>query len=222
MINKIVIENSNLSLVRTQFLKNFPKLMVYHAEESRIQEVEHDAFHNSQFLHRVEIIYNNLTSINPDLFWNCPKIAAFNLTGNPDLVVPKDKPFLNAPQLKWLDLRECNIYKLTYSNFKNVPNLTFLSLARNRLTVLYDNVFEALPNLKVVDVSGNKLKTISLMVFSHMKNPAALYLAGNLWDCNECSMYPVIKCLTQFSKDDVRCADGRSWVDISDQSCDRF
>lgn len=223
MINKIVISDSNVSVVKTQFLKNFPKLMVYHAENSQIREVERDAFHNSQSLHRVEIIHNNLTRINPDLFWNCPKIAAFNLTGNPGLIIPDEEPFLNAPQLKWLDIRRCNIQMLTFANFKNVPNLTFLSLAGNQLRALYEDVFKALPNLKMLDLTGNKLRTVSLMVFSYMHNPAALYLSGNPWDCN-CSMYPVIKCLTQFAKDNVKCAepDGRNWITIADQNCSQF
>lgn len=215
IIEWILFSKSNVPIVKKQYLKNFPGLTDFHAEKSGIETVEDDAFQNMASLNWVDISFNKIKRISPNLFQNCPNMYHFNVSGNTELVIPDNEPFLNAPQLKWLDLQQSNIERLSSFTFKNLPGLKYLSLAKNNIKILPDDVFKSLSNLNSLDLSGNKIRTVSVTVFAHMK-PLVLHLAGNPWDC-DCNLNPVIQWSKRnLVKDDAACVkpDTKKWKEV--------
>lgn len=219
-INRIWITNSDLPVITANFTEKFPKLIFFFATNSNIREVKDFAFQNMQSLHRVELIFNNLTYVAPHIFRNSLKVASFNLTGNPHLIMPEKRPFLRAPQLRWLDLRLTNIREVSKGNFVSLFGLTYLSLAGNLIESLPDGVFHSLRHLKLLDLANNKLKTLSLNIFTSRQISTALYLGGNPWRC-DCAMQPVVRCLIGYAKDEVKCEEpySQKWEDFAEAQC---
>lgn len=209
-------KSSVVPVIKKAYLKNFPKLTDFHAENSAIEKIEDDAFRNMAELNWVDVAFNKLTTIHPDLFKDSPNMYHFNVSGNTQLVIPEKGPFLNAPQLQWLDLQQSNIEKLSPDTFKNLANLKYLNLARNNIKVLPNDVFKSLTKLNSLDLSGNKLKSAPISVFQHMK-PLVLFLADNPWEC-DCNLWPVIQWSRRnLVKDNAACVkpDNKIWKEVS-------
>lgn len=216
IVEWILFTKSSVPVVKKDYLKNFPKLTDFHAENAGVERIENDAFKNMAEINWVDVSFNKITTIHPDLFQNCPKMYHFNVSGNTGLVIPEKGPFLNAPQLQWLDLQQSNIEKISPDTFKNLAGLKYLNLAKNNIKVLPNDVFKSQTKLNSLDLSGNKLKTAPISVFQHMK-PLVLHLAGNPWEC-DCNLWPFMEWTKRnLVKDQVTCVkpSDKKWKEVS-------
>lgn len=75
--------------------------------------------------------------------------------------------FMNAVQLRVLDLSENKIKRLFKFSFRNAQNLTWLNLSKNLLEFVDQEAFLWLKNLSFLDLSENNLKIIKVDFVTH-------------------------------------------------------
>lgn len=219
-IEWVLFSKSNFPIITKEQMQNFPSLTDLHAENNGIEKIEKNAFSAANKLNWVDVSFNKLTTISPDIFKDSPKIYYFNASGNPDLVIPKNKPFLKAPSLQWLLLQQSNIAAVYSETFQDVPGLKVLSLSDNALTTLPPDVFVGLKNLYSLDLSKNKFTSLPVTLFEPLKY-ISLYLGENPWNC-DCDLNPTIQwAKNRRLKDEVRCAkpENKKWQEMIHMKC---
>lgn len=218
-IEWLIFTRSNVPVLKKKHLENFPSLTDLHLKEVNLEKIENDAFSSSKALSWVDASINQLTVISPDIFQNCPEIYYFNVSGNPNLVIPKNAPFLHARQLKWLSMQNSGIKELYSETFSRTTGLKFLSLSDNQLSSIPRDLLQPLKHLTSLDLSRNHFKSIDIDTSSF--RTMALYLSENPWEC-DCSLYPAIEwAKSQRIKDDVRCSkpENKKWQEIASMNC---
>lgn len=219
-IQGLLFSKSKIPIVNRTLFNMSSNIKIFRAANNQIETIDDNAFQALKNLTLVDVSNNKLKRISPNLFKkNCMKMRNFYANNNPELVIPYNGPILHSLQLEQLHLQECNIEKLSASNFQNLPGLLKLNLARNNIKVLPEDVFTPLKNLWWLDLSGNKLRTISLSAFANVRPPLVLLVKGNPWECG-CSLYPMI----EYSRtrghytDDVTCVKpsrNKKWKDVT-------
>ncbi|KAK6630190.1 hypothetical protein RUM44_005746 [Polyplax serrata] len=219
-IEWLLISKSNVPTITKDQMQHYPSLTDLHGEKNGIEKIDEDAFSMSKNLDWVDLSFNKLTVIDPNIFKNCPKIQYFNISGNSDLVVPEHAPFLKAPSLQWLLLQQSNIKEVYLETFKEVPGLKVLSLSDNSLKTLPLGVFQHLTNLYSLDLSKNQFSVLPVSLFQPLQY-ISLYLSDNPWNC-DCELNPTIQwAKNRRLKDEVRCSkpDNKKWQEIINMKC---
>ncbi|KAL0278128.1 UNVERIFIED_CONTAM: hypothetical protein PYX00_000037 [Menopon gallinae] len=220
-INWLLFVRSNVPIIKRETMKLYPALTDLHATNAGVEKVEADAFRDLKELNWVDLSYNKLSALDAELFKEARTFYYLNVSGNPDLVIPKDGPFIDSPKLNWLDISLCGIKELYPNTFGKLRGLKVLSLAGNKLETLPRGVFQPLQNLYSLDLSNNLFRTVNPVVFKDMKH-LSLYLGKNPWEC-DCSLYPLMEWVkTRRMKDEVRCAkpEDKLWKDVTISGCE--
>lgn len=220
-VSWLIFVRSSFPALKRETMKLYPSLTDLHSSNAGVEIVEADAFRDLKDLNWVDLSYNKLSALDVDLFKDAKTFYYLNVSGNPDLVIPRDGPFLDSPKLNWLDVSSCGIKELYPNTFGKLRGLKVLSLAGNRLETLPEGVFQPLQNLYSLDLSDNLFRTINPTVFKHMKH-LSLYMGRNPWEC-DCSLYPLLEWVkTKRMKDEVRCAkpEDKLWKDVVISGCE--
>ncbi|KAK6643455.1 hypothetical protein RUM43_004960 [Polyplax serrata] len=218
-IEWLIFTRSNVPVLKKQHLANFPSLTDLHLKETNLEKIEDDAFSGSKALAWVDVSLNKLTTINPNLFDGCTAMYYLNVSGNPNLVIPKNEPFLNAPQLKWLLIQNSGVKELYSETFSKLTGLKFLSLSDNELSTIPSDLFKPMKHLTSLDLSRNHFKTINIDMPTF--RTLALYMSDNPWEC-DCKLFPTIEWSKNHRiKDEVRCMkpDDKKWQEITTMNC---
>jgi hypothetical protein len=101
---------------------------------------------------------NNLQYVHPDTFLRSPNIKSVILYGNPDLIIPTERNFINSRSLLKLDISHCTVSSLSVKTFSNVSAMELLDLEDNSLMTVDINILKALPKLSELRLYDNPLQ----------------------------------------------------------------
>jgi len=204
-IQWLTFKRSTVKHVKSSLLKNFPQLTDFHAESTGIQKIDDDAFKIPKLIDWIDLSNNQIKSIHVDLLKGT-KTSHFNISGNSGLAIPKNKPFLEADDLAWLDLQSCDISELYSETFSKLPKMRDLSLAYNKLKALPDDIFVKNVRLLSINISGNNFKFLNPIIFQN-KRVLAATMGDNPWEC-DCKLSPLLSWSKRnvMKGNDVSCA----------------
>lgn len=111
-----------------------------------------------------------------------PDIRCINIKG---VVTIKEGTFDNVPNLKYLDLRENNIYPANFFSFGNLSNVEILLFGYQKQTsrntedrkIVIRNVF---PELRYLDLEYANIYSLHSELYNPFPNLTHLYISGNM------------------------------------------
>lgn len=109
-----------------------------------IKHLSADTFNEFPNLEHIDLSYNLLSDIHPNLFAHNPKLTSIDLGNN---------------RISWLES----------NNFTDVPNLESLKLSPNIISKLPPNIFDQLHNLKYLTLSYNLIKKFPETLVKNLK-----------------------------------------------------
>jgi Leucine-rich repeat (LRR) protein len=145
---------------------------------NKMAVIEEDAMTVLENLIFLYLGSNEIVSLNQDVFRINRRLEFLKLDKN-ILDLPVNRPFLDIPSLKSLDMSSCNIKSLPEKTFVSLPSLEELRLVHNRIKNLDPKVFVPLKSLKSLYLSGNLLRTLQKDMFVMMKELVILDLSNN-------------------------------------------
>jgi Leucine-rich repeat (LRR) protein len=178
------------------------RIKILDLSNNRISTIKKEALTELKDLICLYLGRNEIISLDEDVFRMNNRLEFLKLDKN-NLDFPVDRPFLNIPSLRSLDLSSCNIRSLPKKTFIKVPSLEELRLSHNLLQTLdpisflplkslkslylsnnllrtlQDDLFVMLKELVILDLSNNKLQTLDPRAFMSLENVELLELSSN-------------------------------------------
>jgi len=203
--------NSSIHMLTKQFIQNFPNLEFFNAINS-INILSEDCFKDSK-LTWVSMPKNKLTGIDETILKDTA-ITSFDVSENKELKLYGGRYFLISDELKFLNMKSCNIKRIYTDNFAKLPELMEINLAGNMLTTLPPDAFDRNTNLYSLDLSNNKFTTLTSKPFLKLTHVEVKF-HKNPWKC-DMMLHPLINWLKSHqSVHDVKCEKpkGLTWED---------
>lgn len=116
--------------------------------------------------------------LTPTAFLNARNLKVLNLKLN-KLKFIRNSTFVHAPSLRKVDLSQNEISEIEDGAFMQLLGLSSLVLNGNKLETLKRMTFSGLDNLRRLDLSFNQLETVDEDVFAHMNYLTELSLNDN-------------------------------------------
>lgn len=210
------ITNSNLHVLNAEVFHAKKDWEVLYLARNGIATIHRDAFSSLGKVVTVNLEGNLLTKLDPRTFTYCYLLDKLTLSHNP-LTLEEEEPFLDANQLKYLDISFTNITDLPLNTFKLLLKLRYLNISHNLIKVLDSEVFARMLDLEVLDVTDNQFKVIDYMVF--LKN--SLNQLINEWNCDcdfKIAFYEIFRNIT-LEEDAVLCSDNTTWMEMEGLEC---
>lgn len=128
-------------------------------------------------LRKLNLAYNEISTITTRLFYNLTQIESLDLSHNPigDITAQNAVDLRSLAQLYLVDCQLGQLHSLFYYN---LPNLRILDLRDNRIESIHSNEFRYLKNLTELYLNGNRLTSIAPNAF-YGNQLAKLNLAQN-------------------------------------------
>ncbi|MCF8298920.1 MAG: leucine-rich repeat protein [Saprospiraceae bacterium] len=126
----------------------------------------------------LDLSYNQLTKINPEIFKDLINLTNLNLDNNQLTKINHDT-FNSLHQLNSLDLSHNQLTKINPEIFKDLINLTELHLAYNQLIEIHRDTFNSLHQLKSLLLNYNKITIIHPNTFNSLHQLTKLCLDHN-------------------------------------------
>ncbi|XP_050690603.1 protein artichoke-like [Eriocheir sinensis] len=146
--------NEILHVRRFMFEGSIP-LRVLLMKNSAISEVDPYAFSSLRHLEELDLSYNTIDQLNRISF-SVPSIRSLSLAGNVFQII-EENAFYDIPNLDWLDMSACGLFRLPPHLLAKAVHLTHLNIAKNNFTDLTSLFFHKLQNLREVIMSHNNL-----------------------------------------------------------------
>ena len=143
------------------------------------------SLNNSPFmgLHDLKVLNigsNKIATLTKDVFWGLDNLQELRLNDNKIKHIHRDS-FQGLVQLQILDLGKPNSIEILPDDvFQGLSNLEKLFLRYNQLHTLYVGIFHGLVNLKVLNLFDNKLKALPLGLLSGLSNLSEIYFDFNM------------------------------------------
>lgn len=161
-----------------QFLSGLTKIEHLDLTSNFFYTLSSDILRNKHYLKSLKMLYCDLGVIEEGVFLNAPNIKELNLGGNV-LEDIEENTFSGLKNLRNLVLASNELITLHEHAFDQVTSLEFL--------YLFDNLLEEIPaalkvlvNLKHLYLSDNEIETLEPSVLRPLVNVEELYLDGNL------------------------------------------
>ena len=157
----------------------FPNLTHIILNNNQLESLENNSrlFRGLDRLRIINLEYNRLSCLHPNIFANLVRVEEIDLSNNDLKAVDKDlfrichdeycviQPF---NQLQHLDLSSNQIETLHPQLFSKLAKLEYLSLANNLLKSLEPPVFHELVSLSFLYLQYNQLSTFNTTLFSNL------------------------------------------------------
>lgn len=124
--------------------------------ENGIVSIKKKAFRELFGLRFLDLSYNNLTHIEPRMFFHTPNLAHLNLSNNHHIRIKK-KTFSYLNRLKSLNLADCSIEFLDEKTFRSLVSLEVLDLSMNPRMKIKRILFKELTNLKKLYLTSDSI-----------------------------------------------------------------
>nr|AIO08250.1 variable lymphocyte receptor C [Petromyzon marinus] len=132
---------------------------------------------------RLDLKFNQLTSIPGMAFQGLPHITFLSITYNPQLQSLPVGVFDQLKHLNELRLDRNKLKSLPPRVFDRLTKLKELWLNSNQLQSIPEGIFKTLTNLQTLYLSENKLQSVPYGVFDSLTNLQTMFLDNNPWDC---------------------------------------
>ncbi|XP_037050271.1 toll-like receptor Tollo [Bradysia coprophila] len=132
----------------------FPNLIFYGVYRCAVQIVTRQNFKNLQKLLALDLVVNNIKTLDEDSFDDLTNLKSVNLFRNKIEILP-DKIFQNLHELRSVALGGNPIVALNDEHFKNNKKLEYFSIRQSRIKFLSPTMFDEIRTLRRVDLSGN-------------------------------------------------------------------
>ncbi|KFM66468.1 Protein toll, partial [Stegodyphus mimosarum] len=151
---------------------------------SKIISFREETFGNLQKLQRLELSYNNLVVLPPNLFCNLESLKVLNLTHSElddarNIGLGSIETTQCLPELIVLDLSYNILKSIPDGIFSSLVSLKILYLNNNQLSELYPYAFSGLSRLQSLDLSNNRISHLPEQIFQQSSDILELYLQNN-------------------------------------------
>ncbi|KAJ9575312.1 hypothetical protein L9F63_025737 [Diploptera punctata] len=171
--------NNHLGMISKSVLdSNIQHLKILDLSYNKIAIIHSGAIEDLKELIFLYLSGNEITNMVQDVFQYNTRLEFLKLDKNV-LIIPSNRPFLNIPSLKSLNMAACNIKIIPEITFAKLENLCELNLSHNRLLNLESGVFLPLKYLKTLYLSNNLLRELPQDVFVSLKTLEVLDLSRN-------------------------------------------
>ncbi|GIY33098.1 uncharacterized protein CDAR_439961 [Caerostris darwini] len=197
------LDNSNLTQLRGDNLKNLTQLQRLSFVNNSVVEVAADVFQGTENVTHFDISHNLLTCLPTSLFWSWKSLEEVRLTHNQLLHVDQlflgtnpGSIYLNNNNISDLSgvlhdtMLELRTLKLSYNPIEKVDRKSFGDKANNTRYLYLDHclirefdaqVYNELPNLETLDLSFNLIDKVANRNITEARNrPTSINLGHNL------------------------------------------
>jgi len=178
LVHLLDISHNTLPKLHNGSFHPYPNLTHLILSSDSIATIEVNTFSILKALRIVDLSYNNLKFIHPNLFLHNTNLETLSLQGNPLYPLESRKPLLIAISLQSLDLSHCHLMQFSTQSLSG------------------------LPELKILDLRHNSLQQLSV---NNMPALSSLQLAGNPWQC-DCHFHSLLMLISanQMMHSDIR------------------
>lgn len=145
-----------------------------------VTKIHDDAFRQINSVKTMKIMNISYDSFSENLLTNLPNLQDLTIHGN--LSAIDYDAFTSAPELKNLDISNCNLTRLSVDAFFGLSKLIRLDMSHNLISELNPGLFDHLTSLTELFLHHNKLTTLPVGLFSPL-GVKVLRLNHNPWDC---------------------------------------
>nr|AIO08224.1 variable lymphocyte receptor C [Petromyzon marinus] len=151
---------------------------------------------------RLELQYNQLTSIDAKAFRGLSNLTYLTITSNPQLQSLPAGVFDQLTELGTLVLQDNQLKSLPSGVFDSLTKLTILQLHYNQLQSIPKGAFDKLTKLETLQLLNNKLQSVPDGAFDSLAQLSDLRLDNNPWDCECASIIYFVNWLKKNPKHD--------------------
>lgn len=152
LVHTLDLSHNNLHSLFNGNFYPYPNVTKLILSSDNITSIDIKTFSNLQALTEVDLSYNSLTFIHPNMFVLNTNLQALSLQGNPLYTFEPGTPLLIATSLRSLDLSHCHLLHFSTESLSGLPKLEILDVRQNNLQQFSLNNISALSSLKL---SGN-------------------------------------------------------------------
>lgn len=183
---KAVVYTRNYSPVEGSAFQNCTNLEKLNLGFNQLSSIPFDAFYGLHKLIQLNLEENNLKEINPKWFEHLENLQNFNLNNNYLEEIPNGV-FNKLTKLKTLELNDNSLISIRWKMFEQNTFLETISIYGNRIQRIEQNSFRHLSELTMLDLRYN---TCINMVF---KNETIAEIADALTPCKQSCIIPAIQ-----------------------------
>lgn len=180
------MSNSRLENI-DNYTFNIEPLIELNLRENELAYLLNDAFAGARNLKVLDLSYNSISVINPNIFSSLNSLSELLLSNNKlnnqsfSKTEGETSIDLSIENLKVLDLSYNRIYfdqVMPYQSFAGLKKLEVLKLQHNNITLDY-GAFASNPQLRTLDISYNSFPYFELDFLLSVQSLQNLYLNGN-------------------------------------------
>ena len=159
--------------------ESFPGLIVYKVWNCSIKIVNLKHFRDLYKLECLDLVSNEIESIDGDSFEDLTKLAHFNISYNKIKTIDPNW-FQSLKMLEELGIGHNQIQFLDEKIFDNLQNIKEIALSHNKISTIPANLFKNNLYLEQIWLNENKIKKISSTMFDHLNDLTHVGLQNNL------------------------------------------
>jgi len=150
----MMIRNMNVHYMPSNIGTTFVNIEVLAVQDCGLEKLSKSDFANMNAIIVLEIILNNISSIDSGVFDSIPSLETLNLSENNIKSLPS-KIFTKLSQLISLSLDKNQLTSIKADFISTTNSIKYFSATYNQLTKVESSFVWALKNAKVIDFTGN-------------------------------------------------------------------
>ncbi|CAG7734725.1 unnamed protein product [Allacma fusca] len=187
----IYIENNGIETLQPGIFKGLTELKMLQLSKNELTYVDEEAITNLPILGMLNLSRNNLTVINCT-FKGLTVLFDLNLAYNRITVIHPDM-FKEVVKIKYLELQGNLIESIDEKAFAYNQELLYLNLENNRITTLKPLTFAGLSKVDKLNIHNNPLPRISMNLLCPLISLQSLNLTGYDIDLIDTSVFNCFK-----------------------------
>lgn len=155
-VSLLDVSLNDLYTLEDNTFSHYESLSYIYLEDCMLENISEKTFQHLENLILVDLSYNYLTLIPPNLFNGNHRLQTLKLRNNDLSTLQLNRNLLNGPpSLSSLDLHSCELSDLSPVTFSSLPNLTIIDISKNKLVILGFDTLSALKQLQDVNLENN-------------------------------------------------------------------
>jgi hypothetical protein len=155
LVYTLEISHNKIEVLDSECLKPYIYLTSLLLIDSKLKQIDPDAFHSLKHLEFTDLSSNELAYVRNDLFTQNPNLKNLSLSNNPLTMLHENAPILISSSLLHIDLNSCKLSELSPSSLSQLPNLQTLDISNNHLHALSPDILRPLLKLNDINMSKN-------------------------------------------------------------------